>query len=155
MSDSELSDAPTDLDSHNHHDELFLPPLRLQSTPIPSSSQIPTPVYLQPPQTVMLPPSSSKLFTKGLYRRELLDTQPATVRMICLQLDCTYSTLPQALSQSSTGNLWRHYSQKHPDISYRMKSDNQSLSSPSSSASSFFEPRLSTNVKQSNNPVKY
>ena len=25
MSVTELSDAPTDLDSHDHHDELFLP----------------------------------------------------------------------------------------------------------------------------------
>ena len=74
--------------------------------------------------------------------------------MICLEPDCGYS-IPQGLKQSSTGNLWRHYSLKHPTVSYALKNENRQSSSTSSSPSSFFSPRPSAISKQSGNPSKY
>ncbi|KFY94797.1 hypothetical protein V500_03062 [Pseudogymnoascus sp. VKM F-4518 (FW-2643)] len=99
----------------------------------------------------------------NLYRRELLDTRPPTVKMIFLQPGCGYSLPPQGLKQSSTGNLWRHYSLKHPTahslkhptVSYALKNENRQSSSASSSTSSFFNPRPSDLLKQPGNPSKY
>jgi len=138
MSDSSLSDVPIDLHSYSGydtHDELVLPPL-----PTPILPPLPPPLRLQPPGP-MLPPTTSILFTKHLYSRSILDSNPPLLKMTCRQPNCRYSPTPQPLSQSSTGNLWKHYTQKHPTIAYTMKSGGNTPSSPSSSASSFFEPR--------------
>ena len=153
MSDSELSELLTDLESYSQIKEPSLPALLPQHTPIQPSSQISVSLPQHP--KAVLPQSSSRLFTKGLYRRELLDTQPITVKIICLQPGCGYSAPPQGLKQSSTGNLWRHYAQRHPAISYTLKNDKHQLSSPSSSASSFFTPRPSAVPNQRNNTSKY
>ena len=143
MSDSSLSDLPTKLEGYNSHDshnELSLP--TLPPTPIHIQQDInPTPLRLQPLGR-MLPPTSSILFTKLLYSRLILDSNPSTVKVTCLQPDCGYSPTPQLLSQTSTGNLWKHYTQKHPTVAYTTKGGyNTTPSSPLSSASSFFEPR--------------
>ena len=137
MSDSSLSDVPIDLPSHSGydtHDELDLP---LLTTILPPNAPS---LCLQPPGP-MLPPTTSILFTKQLYSRSILDSNPPLLKMTCLQPNCNYSPTPQPLSQSSTGNLWKHYNQKHPTVAYTMKSDKNAPSSPSSSISSFFEPR--------------
>ena len=107
MSDSELSDLPLDHESYSQIEEPSLLHLIPQYTPIqPSVEAVNGSLsnILQHPR-VVLPPTSSKLFTKGLYRRELLDTRPPTIKMVCLQPDCEYSIPPQGLKQSSTGNL--------------------------------------------------
>ena len=94
MSDSSLSDLPTELEgytSYDTHNELSLPTL---PPPIHIQQDInPTPLQLQPPGR-MLPPTSSILFTKLLYSRLILDSNPPTVKVICLQPDCRYSPPP-------------------------------------------------------------
>ncbi|KFX93411.1 hypothetical protein O988_06834 [Pseudogymnoascus sp. VKM F-3808] len=62
--------------------------------------------------------------------------------------------------QTSTGNLWKHYTQKHPTVAYTTKGgyNTTAPSSPSSSASSFFEPRkqqVQPTAQASNNRAKY
>jgi hypothetical protein len=111
-------------------------------------------LHLQPPRT-MLPPSSSPLFVKNLYMRTLLDTTPPTIRVTCSQPDCGYSPQPLVFSDKSTGNLWKHYTQKHSQISFSMRKNDhvQAASSPSSS-SSFFELKKTT-AKQPVNASKY
>jgi hypothetical protein len=141
MSDSSLSDVPIELHSYSGydtHDEPTLPPLPPLPTPI-LPPNVP-PLRLQPPGP-MLPPTTSILFTKQLYSRSILEGNPPLLKITCLQPSCRYSPTPQPLSQSSTGNLWKHYTQKHPTVAYTMKSDKNTPSSPSSSMSSFFEPR--------------
>jgi hypothetical protein len=99
MSDSELSDLPSDPESYSQIEEPSLPHLIPQYTPIqPSVEAVNGSLsnILQHPR-VVLPPTSSKLFTKGLYR-------PLTIKMVCLQPDCEYSIPSQGLKQSSTGN---------------------------------------------------
>jgi hypothetical protein len=151
MSDSSLSDVPIDLhsyDSYDTHEEPTLPPLPPLPTPIPPPNA--TPLRLQPPGP-MLPVTTSMLFTKLIYSRLILDSNPPMLKVTCLQPNCGYSPTPQPLCQTSTGNLWKHYTQRHPAIAYTVKNDKNTLSSPSSSASSFFEPR---NLQiQSRNPV--
>ncbi|KFY19337.1 hypothetical protein V493_08008 [Pseudogymnoascus sp. VKM F-4281 (FW-2241)] len=143
MSDSSLSDVPIGLDDIGL-DEVNEPTL---PTLIPS-------LYLPPPRT-MLPPSSSPLFVKNLYRRTLLDTTPPTIRVICSQPNCGYSPQPLVFLDKSTSNLWKHYTQKHPQISFSMRKNDQlqAASSPSSS-SSFFELKKTT-AKQPVNASKY
>jgi hypothetical protein len=142
MSDSSLSELEGSYESYDTHNEPTLPTL---PTPIqPDINHIPTPLWLQPPAPgPMLPPTTSILFTKLLYSRLILDSKPPTVKITCLQPDCGYSPTPQVVNQTSTGNLWKHYSQKHLTIAYTTKNQKNipSRSSPSSSASSFFEPR--------------
>jgi hypothetical protein len=138
-------------ESYSQIEELSLPPLTLLPTPIQVEAANVLSINTLP--RVVMPPTSSKLFTKGLYRRELLDTRPPTIKIVCLQPGCRYSLPPQGLKQSSTGNLWRHYSIKHPTVSYALKNDN---SSASSSTSSFFSPRPLAIPKQlGSNPSKY
>jgi hypothetical protein len=160
MSDSSLSDIPTELKGYNSYDTYNEPSLpTLPPTPIHIQQDInPTRLRLQPPGR-MLPPTSSVLFTKLLYSRLILDSNPPTVKMTCLQPDCGYSPTPQLLSQTSTGNLWKHYTQKHPTVAYTTKGHKITPSSPSSSASSFFEPRNQqvqpTQAQASNSRTKY
>ena len=101
MSDSPLSDVPTDLDGHDTHDELILPRL---FTPFQQTDQIP--VRQQPPSR-MMPPTQSLLFTKELYSRILLETNPPTIKMECTQPNCRYSPAAQTYAQAaaSTSNL--------------------------------------------------
>jgi hypothetical protein len=141
MSDSSLSDIPTELEGYDSYDTHNEPSLPTLLPPIHIQQDInPTPFRLQPPGQ-MLPPTSSILFTKLLYSRLILDSHPPTVKVTCLQLDCGYSPTPQPLSQTSTSNLWKHYTLKHPTVAYTMKGPTITSSSPLSSASSFFEPR--------------
>ena len=76
MSDSGLSDLPSDHESYSQIEEPSLPHLIPQSPPILQSVEVanrsPSNILRHP--RVVLPPMSSKLFTEGLYRRELLDT---------------------------------------------------------------------------------
>ncbi|KFY97750.1 hypothetical protein V500_01934 [Pseudogymnoascus sp. VKM F-4518 (FW-2643)] len=98
MSDSSLSELEG-YDSYDTHNEPTLPTL---PTPIRHDiNHIPTPLRLQPPGR-MLPPTTSILFTKLLYSRLILDSNPPTVKMTCLQPNCGYSPTPQLLSQTST-----------------------------------------------------
>jgi hypothetical protein len=139
MSDSSLSDLPTELEGYDSYDSHIEPSLpTLPPTPI----RIPTPLQLQPLGR-MLPLTSSILFTKLLYSRLILDSNPPTVKVTCLQPGCGYSPTPQLLSQTSTGNLWKHYTQKHPMVAYTTKGGHNTTTplSPLSSASSFFKPR--------------
>ena len=141
MSDSELSDLPPDHESYSQIEEPLLPLLIPQHTSIqPSVEAVNISLHdvLQHP-IVVLPLMSSKLFTKGLYHREILDTQPPTIRMACLQPNYNYSIV-QGLQPLSMGNLWRHYSLKHPAVSYALKKGNSQPSRASSSISSFFSP---------------
>jgi hypothetical protein len=143
MSDSSLSDVAIGLNDIglNEVDEPTL------ATLIPS-------LYLPPPRT-MLPPSSSPPFVKNLYRRTLLDTTPPTIRVICSQPDCGYSPQPLVFSDKSTANLWKHYTQKHPQISFSMRENDQLQAASSlSSSSSFFELK-NTTAKQPVNASKY
>lgn len=158
MSDSSLSELEGSYESYDTHNEPTLPTL---PTPIqPDNSHIPTPLRLQPPG-LMLPPTTSILFTKLLYSRLILDSNPPTIKITCLQPGCGYSPTPQVINQTSTGNLWKHYSQKHPTIAYTMKNQTNipSGSSPSSSASLFFEPQSQrpkpVSIQSSNSRAKY
>ena len=137
MSDSSLSDIPTELEGYNSYDTHSHNELSLPTLPTPIRQDIdPTPLRLQPPGR-MLPPTTSILFTMLLYSRLILDSNPPTVKMTCLQPNCGYSPTPQLLSQTSTGNLWKHYSQKHPTVAYTTKGHKITPSSPSSSARRF------------------
>lgn len=159
MSESPLSELEGSYESYDTYTEPTLPTL---PTPIqhdtPIRGDIPTPLRLQPPAPgQMLPPTTSILFTKLLYSRLILDSNPPTVKMTCLQPGCGYSPAPQLINQTSTGNLWKHYSQRHPTIAYTMKSQKNIPSSPSSSASSFFEPQSQKPqpIQSSNSRAKY
>ena len=67
MSDSELSDLPSDHESYSQIEELSLPHLPPQSTPIqPSVEAVDVSINLPQHPRVVLPPTSSKLFHKGL-----------------------------------------------------------------------------------------
>lgn len=153
MSDSLLSEAPTDFDGYDTRDELSL--LQL---PAPLQQSSPIYVFLQPPSQ-MLPPTQSELFTKHLYSRVLLDISPPMVQVSCLQPDCKYSPTAQIYIQStvSTGNLWKHYNLKHKAIVYALRNRTPTPSIQSSSASSFFEPRRPSinEIQLATNPAKY
>jgi hypothetical protein len=153
MSDSPLSEAPTDFDGYDTRDELSLPQL-----PAPLQQSSPIHVFLQPPSQ-MLPPTQSELFTKHLYSRVLLETSPPMVQVSCLQPNCKYSPAAQTQAQStaSTGNLWKHYNLKHKAIVYALRNKTPTPSTQSSSASSFFEPRRPSinEIRPATNPAKY
>jgi len=141
MSDSdELSDVPL-----SDYEEPTLP------TPICA-----VPLGISRPQVVKLPVTTSSLFKQNLYTRTLLETVPPTIRIICQQPNCGYSPLPQPFSVNSTSNLWKHYNQKHPSVSFALKTSDKSgnLSSSPAPSSSFFEPRR-TLAKQQVNGSKY
>ena len=162
MSDSSLSELEGGYESYDTHNELTLPtlPAPIQhDTPIRhDNNHIPTLLRLQPPALgPMLPPTTSILFTKLLYSRLILDSNPPTVKITCLQPGCGYSPTPQLINQTSTGNLWKHYTQKHLTIAYTTKGQKNILSSPLSSTSSFFKPwsqRLQP-IQSSNSRAKY
>jgi hypothetical protein len=86
MSDSSLSELEGGDESYDTYTEPTLPTL---PTPIqydtPIRRDIPTPLQLQPPGPgQMLPLTTSILFTKLLYSRLILDSNPLTVKMTCL-----------------------------------------------------------------------
>lgn len=153
MSDSPLSDVPTDLDGYDAHYEPSLTPIFT-----PFQQLVLIPVRLQPPGQ-MLPPTQSPLFTKELYSRVLLETNPLTIKVGCMQPGCGYSPTAQTHAQAaaSTGNLWKHYSLKHRVIYDALKQKKTAPSSQSSSASSFFEPRrpVTYEPRLTTNPAKY
>lgn len=76
MSDSKLLDLPLDYESYSQIEELSLPHLIPQSTPILLSVEVVNGLLSNILQRlrVALLPTTLKLFTKGLYRWELLNT---------------------------------------------------------------------------------
>jgi hypothetical protein len=126
MSDSELSDL------HLSEDETID-----QSLPILPGLTAP------PSRTLAL--STSTLFTQGLFTRTL-DTQPHKVQFLCSQelYDCVAPSV--LVSNTTTTNLWRHYSRNHTYIYNIWKAPKAPSSQLSSSQSSglpqdFFQPR--------------
>jgi hypothetical protein len=63
-----------------------------------------------------LPKTNAYIFTKGLYQRTLLDTTPRSVLYTCTQLGCTYKRTMATIQVVSTGNLIKHYNNRHKDI---------------------------------------
>ena len=136
MSDSELSDAPFDLFDDDQLTLPTLPPLPTHITALTTvTGATCTPLLVL----------TSRLFTKDLYTRTILETTPVTMRVICTQPNCGYSPRPQVLSKNIGSNLWKHYNQRHPAVGTAIKqSDNLPTvlsSSAASVASTFFEPR--------------
>ena len=81
-------------DSYDTHDEPTLPPLPPLPTPIPPPNA--TPLRLQPPGP-MLPVTTSMLFTKLLYSRLILDSNPPILKITCLQPNCGYLLSPSTI----------------------------------------------------------
>src|SRR5271167_4325797 len=86
----------------------------------PSLPPLPPTPFVQPPglqsflsrpnrKKPQLPESASDLFTAGLCSRTLLDTNPPTIQVRCLQPGCTYAPKPQPVSFKQTSNYWTHY----------------------------------------------
>lgn len=99
-----------------HSESLFSPSLS-PSSPQQIEQQL---MQEQPPQHVVLPPTTSYLFNQKLFSRTLLDTHPPTVQVKCLQPGCRYAPIPQPVRPpQSTGNLVKHYEHKHPAVRLR------------------------------------
>jgi hypothetical protein len=91
MSDSSLSDMLTELNGYSSYDtHVKLPTPILQ----PNNGTL---LYLQP-LGLMLPPTTSILYTKLLYSRSILNSNPPIVKMTYLQPNCKYLPMPQLLS---------------------------------------------------------
>jgi hypothetical protein len=106
------------------------------------------PLSLRGRHQYSLPTITSILFSKNLFSRTLLETDPPKVRFICQQDGCQYSPSPQLLSNPATSNLWKHYNQKHSSVAYALKNFDKSNATSSTSSirssSSFFTPREKT-----------
>ena len=63
-----------------------------------------------------MPESTSELFAAGLCACTLLDTNPPTIQIRCLQPGCSYTPKPQLLSFKQTKNYWTHFASSHPEI---------------------------------------
>jgi isocitrate dehydrogenase len=70
----------------------------------------------RPRGPITLPKTNAYIFTKGLFQRTLLDTTPRSVQYICTQLGCMYSKKVETIQVVSTGNLIKHYNNRHKDI---------------------------------------
>ena len=95
MSDSSLSSAP------NSPPPPFEPSLpALPPTPFVQPTGLQS--FLAPPirgrKMPRIPESTSELFTAGLCSRTLLDTNPPTIQIRCLQPGCPYMPKPQLFS---------------------------------------------------------
>ena len=91
MSDSSLSDIPTELEGYNSYDTHSHNELSLPTLPTPIQQDInPTPLWLQPLGRMLLL-TTLILFTKLLYSRLILDSNPPMVKMTYLQLNYGYS----------------------------------------------------------------
>ena len=101
MSDSSLSSAPN---SPLPPSEPSLPALPLTPFVQPTGLQS----FLAPPvrsrRMPGMPESTSELFTAGLCSRTLLDTDPPTIQIRCLQPGCLYTPKPQLVSFKQTKN---------------------------------------------------
>jgi hypothetical protein len=56
------------------------------------------------------------IFTHGLFKRTLLETDPPSVQYTCLQSLCSYSTKIIGTKLQSTGNLNKHYVTHHKGV---------------------------------------
>jgi hypothetical protein len=107
-----------------------------------------------------IPESTSELFTAGLCSRTLLETNPPTIQIRCLQPGCLYAPKPQPLSFKQTKNYWTHFASSHPDIYAVYKTNNskvsnisrdsQASSSHASDIATLFAPRITK--KPTNTP---
>jgi hypothetical protein len=55
-------------------------------------------------QQPQLPKVDFELFSANLFSRTLLDTNPPTIQVRCLQPGCTYAPKPQGISMKQTSN---------------------------------------------------
>ena len=120
LSDSELSaiPSPPDIDMiESVYSSGFEPPTSQLSTVenLSFSSQLSS---SGPPQ---LPTTNSVLFTKNLFTRTLLNTDPPTVRYTCTQPQCKFFPKPAKLTGNPNINLWKHYYSSHPRIVAKYK----------------------------------
>jgi hypothetical protein len=109
-----------------------------------SQSLLVLPLILAPPPRIQLRDTQSVLFQTSLFSRSLLDGQPTRIQYTCLQVGCGYTPPIQLLSNSSTSNLWTHLQRHHKQVYLAVKKtpSSPSISSPPSSSTSFFEPRM-------------
>ena len=68
------------------------------------------------PPLVILPKTNAYIFTRGLFRRTLLSTDPPSVQYECTQLSCVYLVTIATIRVASTGNLIKHYLHCHKGI---------------------------------------
>jgi hypothetical protein len=130
-----------------------LPPLRRTSYSSQSQSQSNT----QP----TLPKTMAYVFTHGLFKRTLLDTDPPSVQYSCLQPSCNYSTKSIGTKLQSTGNLNQHYTVHHKGVPKSLIEERQLKKPQQPETSDFFRKyssrtgdniqRLILNVIVSNN----
>jgi hypothetical protein len=82
----------------------------LQRSPRSSRSQSQS--HVQP----TLPKTISYIFTHGLFKRTLLETDPSSVQYTCMQKSCNYFSKILGTKLLSTGNLIKHYVTYYKDI---------------------------------------
>ena len=95
-----------------------------------------------------LPESDSELFKARLFSRTLLETNPPTIQVRCLQPGCSYTPKPQGLLVKQTSNYWTHYYNVHPAIASVYRPDHNKISGSQSSShatsvATLFTPRIS------------
>ena len=101
MSDSSLSSAPNSPLPPSEPSLPALPPTPfVQPTGLQSFLALP----VRSCKTPQMPESTSELFTTGLCSCTLLDTDPPTIQIRCLQLGCSYTPKPQLVSFKQTKN---------------------------------------------------
>ena len=77
------------------------------------------------PRGPSLPKTNAYIFTKGLYQRTLLDTTPRSVQYTCTQPGCIYSRKMETVQVVSTGNLIKHYNNRHKNIPTSLAEEKQ------------------------------
>ena len=71
------------------------------------------------------------LFSYNLYTRRILNTIPSKMRYVCTQPNCPYFSKPTLLNNNISGNLWKHYYAKHPELTDTYKDGSTVVSSSS------------------------
>src|ERR1700716_1804465 len=103
MSDSDLSDAP------EYDDDPFQAPISSLESAEPTLPWLPPlPTVLSQSSRVILPLAKSTLYSKNLFRREVLDSHPPQMTILCLQAGCKYRHPSKPVTFNSTSNLWKH-----------------------------------------------
>jgi hypothetical protein len=95
-----------------------------------------TPPHMQAPHT------TSYIFTAKLYERQIINTTPRTLRVVCQHRNCSY-TMIHPWKITSSGNLYQHYRAHHPavplsEIDVKAQSNSNFASSRAHSTTDFF-----------------
>jgi hypothetical protein len=113
-----------------------LPPLR--RSPHSSQSQSQSRSQSRRNTQPTLPKTMSYIFTHGLFKHTLLETDPPSVQYTCLQSSCNYSTKVVGTKLQSTGNLNQHYIIHHKGIPRSLLEEQQLKKSQQPETPDFF-----------------